>query len=136
MKCRAQQQGFCLLPRNQITEVEINTPLTTGLLPDSGKFCIYIFPFHFRSSVLMLIGLYGHQVCPFLFCFVLFFCFCFLFNIGTAGCTASCANLPLTDVFIKGKKLRIVAQTEGSPLRLSPEWVCTSRLNRPHVLAK
>lgn len=43
MKCRAQQQGFCLLPQNQITEVEINTPLTAGLLPQQRKCFIYIF---------------------------------------------------------------------------------------------
>lgn len=65
MKCRAQQQGFCLLPQNQITEVEINTPLTTGLLPDPETFfLIYIFPFHFRCSVLIAVELYGHQVYP------------------------------------------------------------------------
>jgi len=47
MKCRAQQQGFCLLQKNQITEVEINMLSVGPISRPREIFYLHFFTFNF-----------------------------------------------------------------------------------------
>lgn len=53
MKCRAQQQGFCLLQKNQITEVEINM-LSVGPISRPREIFYLHFFFFFTFNFLLL----------------------------------------------------------------------------------
>lgn len=54
MKCRAQQQGFCLLQKNQITEVEINMLSVGPISRPREIFYLHFFFFTFNFLLLSL----------------------------------------------------------------------------------
>lgn len=106
MKCRAQQQGFCLLLENQITEAEINM---ASVEPVSRPGEIFYLPFFFFKPLISFLS-----VCLFFFSLSFSFLF-FPFLFFLPFCSTVLVNLR------KGKINKYKGRKAESPSEMTQD---------------